>query len=424
MKKERDVRIVDIVKELYSKLIIICIFSVSIAVLFAGVKLFKNFSTRNNNVETVNSEDSMMLKKTRVYKAEYEGTKKYLDESILMTIDAFDVYANNSLYKIQGEKAFDLYGNLYEYISSNAWSKKINKMLPKEYSEAALSEIIKIDYNFDWNKAYLNSPYVERDSWYIGITFLGNSEEMVSDLQSAFTSVIYEYVDSLETSIDIEIVSNEVINYYDKELAEEKSDIYQLNRDYENIVAQLSRSLNEAEKASLNGQELVVEQKNIKEGVVKYLIFGLVAGVVLICSWITFRFVYSNKLKSSESLVNYNDLLLFGELNNENDETKIKSEIELFCRNHEIKNLYITSSIENIETIKNINQIKNMFKGIDISVAFGKSCIYDNEQTKKMADAEAVLLIESIGHSDERRIDELLDVSIIISANVIGVIVV
>ena len=169
---------------------------------------------------------------------------------------------------------------------------------------------------------------------------------------------------------------------------------------------------------------------------VKFLILGVMVGFFLVCAWIVCKMIFALKLQNAEEIRNMYGICMLGEikipnqkkrflasvdrllLSLKNKEKKmiaqdqqikvIAAKVALSCKQRGVSCVYMTGSeFEKAEkTI--IDQLKREFLAQNIKVQDGVNMVYDASSLKSGMENGNLLLVEQLGISSYREIEDEL----------------
>ncbi len=192
-------------------------------------------------------------------------------------------------------------------------------------------------------------------------------------------------------------------------------------------------ALFELEASKINGAELEEDLPSVS---VKFLIVGVMAGFFLVGAWIVLMMIFSTKLQKSEEIQNIYGIHMLGEIKIPDQKKRflasidrlllslknkgkkkigqeqqikvIATKIALSCKQRGVSSIYMTGSEYEKADKTIMEQLKREFRAQDIEVNDGGNMAYDASSLKSGIENGTLLLVEQIGISAYREIEDEL----------------
>ena len=277
---------------------------------------------------------------------------------------------------------------------------------------------------------------------------------------------LIKYCESNQNIVAHELIINKenYNNVIDNDLAKLQNDFTSQIYSFQYQINVLEAGFNENEKQYIkaylsekkkSGQDV----ENIQvESIVKtapcvskkMIVVGFVIGVILVCVWTMLKYIFTGKLRSSDDLIEYYQLQLFGiqtnkynggmpkgidkliyniecrnrkKLDIEEQKKVIISSISLRCQQSNIQEVIITGTdIENID-IGYLDEIKSGLTENGITVTIEDNIYYYPEALQNAAKVKNIIIIETVDSSIEKEIENILLKAKEYSINVMGAVV-
>lgn len=376
---------------------------------------------------------------------DYIGQLDYLQNSLLMTMDPYDVSVARLQYWVDTDYKVD-------YTGVNG------KDLTADMVEAYLNRV----EDDGWKKAGLKKAGADTELRYFN--------EMVTtiDANSSFT-IIVKYSDQKQLRTIIAALEEDLEEYQDKvteifgkhtlALVNESvettvdNDIYntQYNRrnillNLENNIASYKAAFNEDQKSLYAGQ-ILVDEDELSEGEndseqagdeaedlapltpqirVKNILLGAILGAFLVCMIRAMVYILSGKLKAEDNVEAYLGVAGLGGIAENKKEQKgafgkldawldslsrrnignltkeqqlkmVASNILLYCEKDNRKQIYLNSSVNCLE--EKAGELVRMLEERGIEVKDGFSILQDASAMEEMSKTDGVVFMEEAGKS-------------------------
>ena len=182
----------------------------------------------------------------------------------------------------------------------------------------------------------------------------------------------------------------------------------------------------------------------------KWALIGFVLGIMLVCFWELMKYIFSDKLHSSDDLTDYLHLQIFGHqltgekkespkgidgliyklenrnkkvLSPEDQKEIIISGIRLYCEQNNLKEIVLTGTdIEGIDDAY-IDEIKCSLNNAGINVSVEKNIYYYPESLQNCVKTPNIVLFETIESSIVNEIENVLVKAKEYNINVLGAVV-
>lgn len=339
-----------------------------------------------------------------------ESTEKYLNESILMTIDPYnhnigylDIYVD-SLYEINPQLYLQTPNKIYSIMKSydtrlrnTVLYEKIADGLGIDIAVKYIKEIVRHSYNID--------------TGYITFTIVMNEVSDIEKIADIITEFIYDNYESINQEI-----AEHTINVYDVNPVLNIDEGLKNNQQNHKFDISDEQTKLEYTQYSLKAlkQPIKVEFNNIysiNEGIKAFIIYGVVTGIIGV-GFIVIGYLLSKKLQSiayledkykilalavrpiTQNRSNKIDNMIFKMIDTDiKSEEKFKEYLSVISQKIANPNqkIHITGTID-IKDIKEIHEI--ITTHTENTITFGGFITKDEQSMYSLRDADVVVLVE------------------------------
>ncbi len=377
---------------------------------------------------------------------ELGGLEMYLDNSVLMQIDAYHKNRTVMLYGIHHAKRQELAAITESYLSfllhggaADALKKSGSRW---NMDKSCLAELI-----YAYQKTY-SSPYQlavedladERQTaeslFYVEIT--GKNAAQTAQLAQDVQDVLEEYFSAVSRTAgnhQIALISEMESVTADTSLQAQQHEKKALLSSNRTSLRAMTDAFNEKQMAAYMEAAGVKDSRKGQENEeilqapalnAKYILLGLLGGIFVYCAVFSCGYLFRDTVKSSEEMKRMYTLPVYGSvyLKNETGRAQVLNRIRLACKNQGIKKLCAASEFafeeQERECMKSIaKQLKDW--GIDIVISENASA--DTAMWDMIADTGNVLLLCKIDVTTHRMIDEAMSFYMENAIAVAGVVV-
>ncbi len=377
---------------------------------------------------------------------ELGGLEMYLDNSVLMQIDAYHKNRTVMLYGIHHAKRQELAAITESYLSfllhggaADALKKSGSRW---NMDKSCLAELI-----YAYQKTY-SSPYQlavenladERQTaeslFYVEIT--GKNAVQTAQLAQDVQDVLEEYFSAVSKTAgnhQIALISEMESVTADTSLQAQQHEKKALLSSNRASLRAMTDAFNEKqmaaymEAAGVKDSRKGQENEEIRQAPAlnaKYILLGLLGGIFVYCTVFSCGYLFRDTVKSSEEMKRMYTFPVYGSvyLKNETGRAQVLNRIRLACKNQGIKKLCAASEFafeeQERECMKSIaKQLKDW--GIDIVISENASA--DTAMWDMIADTGNVLLLCKIDVTTHRMIDEAMSFYMENAIAVAGVVV-
>ncbi|MCR5324878.1 MAG: hypothetical protein K6E85_16600 [Lachnospiraceae bacterium] len=390
-------------------------------------------------------------------KKQMNDLSKYMRDSILMNLDAYNVGTLYMVWELSNET--NSYGNLLTAYTGYATGIEFAKTIAEEngFADEQYDDVI---YNELLASAALNGSQFH-------ITYQYKDTAVLEKIAATITKLIenknVELAGKLGQhsikciEIAVSVKSNTALgnskNSYQQNITNYNNQINTNKTKFAETAAQLNlyNSLADIEdggtgavKATLPAEPKVQEPKPLRSKAVYYAI-GLIVGLIISLGTIYIQMLFSTKLQKTDELENIYSLKLFGSLpkkralhidrliytlkNRKQAPKDIVEHIAMIvgciskaCEEQGYKKLTIIGTNPIKKDENTINNIISGLKEKGISTVYGGNIISDKKAMDAAMTADAVLIIENIGVSAYRLVNRECSNMAVLKISTVGVI--
>lgn len=407
------------------------------------------------------AEDKQVLHAVNVYQKyqnNYESREKYLEQSIKMQIDPNRVPKVSVQYFIDNH-----YEVVYPVMSKKNTTKDIiNSFIHRLYDKTIyeqISEAAGLQKEDSYIKELIEVIYIEPD--FMTINVIGRNQEEASAIAEVLCSSIDGIASDLKEiygDFSITQTSYQYSENSNQDLLTEKqnqiSTLESINNSCSSLVSKLTEEqkkdfdrLIEMNQGDTKESELEADVPKEETGVsvsilqLKYLILGLIAGLFLYCAVFLLYYIFGGKIRVEEDMKKTFHVSVIGSVYSPDRKKKIMNAVDEMILNladsrrkyltfeenmqmisagaanaaikNQYKNIMITGSsfapdCRNIQ--ESLIRSLNEGSGVSLQADCGKAVFLDSVSQNKLAETDAVILIEKAGISYYKDIQEELEI--------------
>lgn len=436
---EREINLLELVWDvLFGWRQIICC-GIVFAVLISGVKYIidiKGYRPEQNvdiikqdEVELTTREKEQISNAQEIIKR-LEEYQNYLDTSAAMQINPYEKHIIELQYYVKSDYTFNytqdsqndytssLVALYYNYIVGGEMSQAVIEGADLSISQADISELWSVGWNgnsISIKITELEEEKLERIAEIVK-SQLGKKEIELQKIGSHELKLLGEAQNVVVDTAIIDrknVISNNIISMNT-----------QLNSLKMNMTEQQLNILNSDLEEDLDSETVA----NIPPSVSKrYILLGMVLGIVIVCIWIVCKAIFTVKLQNSEEIRTLYNMRLLGEITVRSSKKRflcvideklitiknrrkkklttdqqikiLAANIALSCKQRGIDCIYITGSeYENVD-VETLNMLKEELYSQSVQVKEGGNIFYDAESLKQGTEIGNMLFVEQIGQS-------------------------
>ncbi len=440
---------------------IICL-GIIFALLLGGMKYFLSSrsyqASQNIDVEEIREElekeELEKLSDAEQMQIRIDDTEKYMENSALMQINAYEKPVLEIQYYIKSDyiinytkdskrdytdKVTTLYNN---YINSGDLAQKV-------IEEAGLS-ITKGDF-----KELLQVSQISETLY---ISFSYQDTDKLQDISNVIKSLLEQKSSELQEvgSHKLELISESQNMIVDSTLIEKKNNMASNVSTLKTQLQTLKAGMTPEQLAVFNSdiEEIRGEKEETEEAPgfsIKFLILGAFAGIFLACAWIACRMLFTARLQNAEEIRSMYGIRLLGEVNLSTEKKRflsvidkmilkvknrrkknltvekqikvVSANIALSCRQQGIDCIYMTGSeYEKIDTAV-LDRIKKELSAQKIEVKEGENITYDAASLQAGIETGTILFVEQKGQSIYDEIYNEINLTREQKGNILGAVV-
>ena len=440
-KKEIDLELKDILLEFLRRWKIIVLFSIIFGLVFGAMRYRKDYAAAHipaPEVKNTTLEDAYADLDKDQYervilavslKAAIDSKSLYMNESVLMNINAHAEDAVILQYSVEGAEAENIVNSYVNYINSGSIVSDINKE-GVHVAEGYLSELIEVLPN-QTEDAMKNFT----------VKVMNSDAESVGLLADAVNDQLTTYAANFNENNQTHILnldSRKQVQIIDEALAEKQDAYAQETEDQQNKLASIKADMNanqlrvyldmekdifiwgddeeeqtETAEDSVSGTEVVKVSINKKQ-----IMIGAVAGAAIAVVYIFLAYLLSTRIRTKDEVESIYQTRLLGTVRKEEKDHPIEkfvwklenfghkkllyeqqvqmliSNIYIACRDRKTDSIYLSGSI--LETVDKdlLTMLEAGLKQKNIHVVFGDAINYNAEELLRAAEVGSVIFIE------------------------------
>lgn len=390
--------------------------------------------------EMTDEEIKAVAKVVRLEK-EYDQQLEYMESSMIMTMDPYDVNIAKLQYWVDTDYRVDYAGITPKDATGDIVDSYINRIEDNAWRKRALKAA-----GADMELAYFSEV--------LGISDLGNSftviikygeEEPLRKMIAVLEEELESYKDSLEGIFgehSLNLVNESVETVVDNDIYNQQQSRKNNLINLENNIASYKNAFSDNQKSLYAGEILVNEDGSEEDNTedtqelavvpptpavrVKYILLGAVLGAFLVCMVRAMMYILSGRLKAEDAADAYVGVTSlgcieeekkqaagafgrldawidsfskrnYGNLTKEQQIEMVVSNISLYCEKGDMKTIYLNSSVNCTE--EKGKEIKQLLKEKGLEVREGFSILQDAKALEDMSRADGVVFLEQAGKS-------------------------
>lgn len=443
-------------------------------VVFGSIGYLKSFRYVESVKQTLNKEDEIdwnerfktlrqklsdrELSEVDDFAETYKVYRKYLKNSLSYNLKSIKMQLNPSAVPtLTAEYYIDCnYETVYPVISKNDLSNEIAASYVEKINNQSVGEQIIEELNWDTEEAYvqelINACVINSSQNIFRVSVIAPDQvscetimrilsELITDTTQEFEDIYGDFtINELSKQFSVE-ANPELLTFQQSQASNTNNVKYTIT----NVIS----GLNDAQKEyyyALLDYDLYTNDDTIDnlDGTesdefsetdlptvdifnIKYILFGMIIGVCIICAYIILRYLLSPTLRVKDDIQGVYGVPVLGCLNMNNSFSKIFSFIDrliyslfkpkdarfteeeqkrMICagiritaQKEKLNKIFITGTCcgNDIEEVK--NTLCEELKNENSSVISGKSVIYDPESLENMVGSDGVVFIEKIASS-------------------------
>lgn len=446
---EKEIDFSDLFKHLLMSWKMIVIFAVIGAILGNGVGIYgsvKQIKEKKNEVVLTQAEkeelaakaaeDAIKKAKKSLSQREIDETERaimlyrsaqekynkeleYMDNSILMSLDANNVatikmqYAVDNHYSVE-YPVIDKKDNT-SLIAQSICSMIVDEELVQNLADSMefegasnyIEELIKVD----WSNGTVSITILLADKVYSDDVMQKVNERVLKiskELRGIYGEFDVNKIDfSCKYQVDTEVLDKQTsqlasLNSMKKTMLEQTSGLSDNQKEYYAAI------LDESNKYDIDSLDEEMDGSGIQDNIewihLKYLLLGLLVGVFLICGFKMLFYIVSDSLKTKEDLERYFNLALLGEVSlggkDKLEQLQIlTTTIQLKAKSCNIHKLYLATTSEGAEMASLLEELKTSL-GDSVEVIKCGTKLHSNAAALvEMTEMDGVILVEQKGKS-------------------------
>lgn len=325
---------------------------------------------------------------------EIENLQKYVDEALYMKLDAVNLQAATAQYAVTG--AQDTGGALNAMVNYLAYGN-VQECLEAEFGSLEAGYIREL-LSWSINGNILNITVLHYDKEQ-GRKILETVQKGLAGHVPEIEKIYGEFsLQQLESTFytkkdnDVTNVQNgklDALKNYNISLADYKS---KLASNKSSKADYIENSQPEVMEASASGKILVI----------KYTIFGIIAGCIIPLAVLSLRYLLSDRIRSEKELV-YADMPVFSCKSRKEDGISDTitgiAELKLLAKKYCAEGFYLNLLSENEAVLKTVNEIIKALKENGITVASGAASGKDEDTLERMMEKKYAVMVIKAGEN-------------------------
>lgn len=401
------------------KRIAVCAFV--FAVVIGGYGFLRD---RSSPDEMTESEKQAVISAV-LLKNETKGLETYLDNSVLMQLDPYQMARYTMLYRIDHVKVQELPAVMESFLNfilsggaADALAESGSWQLDKSY----LAELITA-YQKTYSFPYLINADEQTDSrmtdslFYVEVTGknAGEAEKMALDIQR----ILKKYaaaVSETAGSHRLELVSSMESITADSGLQTQQHDKKALLSSNKVSLKAMKDAFSKEQMAAYQeaagieeGEQEAVLDKTSGYGV-KYGFLGLIGGIFVYCCFFACCYLFSDKVKSIEELKRMYAFSVYGGIAPDNPKDQMMNRIRLACQKQGIKRLCAAADFTlNMQERECLKSIAKELKGQGIEMTVAENAVADTAVWDSLTETGKILMVCRIGTTTHHMIDDAME---------------
>lgn len=393
--------------------------------------------------EQLTEEEQLQIQETKAVQTALDESRKYMQDSVLMSVDP---YAENVLvlqFYVDSDYQFnytqdnstdytpDIVTAYGDYVTNGKIAQRVVEVLDLEYEAHYVQELISVELMSASEIFSVEVIYPEADVF-------SNIAQVIQEELAVQTEEISQSIGSHTLKL---LSQNETVRT-DSDLASSQKSARDMVINYRTQLQTLKAAMSETQLKVLetgyvetDGDEETVRVMPVKPSIsMKYVLLGIIAGLLLGILWIVCKSFFTNRLQFADDLTNLYGLRSFGSYRTEKKrfvvdaflwklktrkEKKLTQEeyfdiicanLELICKSANISRLYLCGTVMEQIGAKLPESIADKLKGAGIDVLCGNDVRYDMRSLRDMKEVGNAVLLEQVGVSGYQEIEKELKV--------------
>ena len=422
LKREQiEVNIVELLKYILSKALLIILISVVFAVAIPTVKYISDKNSakdmQNELNQGVNATTKLQdyIDRLDIYEKIYLSELEYRENSILMQLDYKKINEAVLQFNVNAseEHVFDVVTAVSSYGTDGGLFADIYKV-DNAINEEYLSEIIKVA-----GSGYSSSEV----SAVISVKIYGLNEESCKKYAGLVTNALLAYSDVLQTAG----IENNLVKYYESYAVIQDTNVWNSQKNHNTTVSEILTDISNLEiTISTLRNQGYMSADEVQSGMLldnvtfefKYVILGFAVGVILAILVIAVKYIVSEKIKYEREFWEISGVDYIGNI------SKRSNDVQLDRLYYKIKSMCELCNTDKVTFIGD-------FRGYDKKVLsdFNKSgltindigdVVNDVEALKKFEINDNVIITVSENITSYRELEELVKLCAVKQSNVLG----
>lgn len=462
--KEREIDIKDLFWEIAYAWRLILISIIVMALLCGGYGFWKIVRQKQMQeaqelvpIDTVKGnlteEELDDIERLMFYDALLQDQETYYENSILMNVNPYEKqsivleYCIDTQYEINFQEPIkaDITSKLItayrEYFNQNAYMEDVNDSLSQQIEERYVSEVV---------------HFYAYDSGVFTLTIIGIDEQQANEIADAVSTA----VESCKTQQEQLIGPHKLIMLdryetctVDEDLMEKQLECIQ---DIEEIKKQQATLL-----SSLTPQQILVYNGTLEhsetigttametyESIIKYVFLGMALGFLASCLWISCKFIYGRCIHSAKEIREIYAVRCLGSIGYERKQKKLlpfvdrwfdvwrrnhnfsmeeqveqcKVRVKMLCKQEAIDKLVVITSLSLHEKERaSLFELLKQLEDSGISSRLYENVLENMESMEEISDMDHVLILERIGNTQYKTLEEEISVCMYYNIHLLGV---
>lgn len=442
-KKEIDLELKDILLEFLRRWKVIVLFAVVFGLAFGAIRYRKDYVTahipapevKNTTLEEAYADldkDQIERVITAVQlKAAIDSKSAYMNESVLMRVDAHAEDAVILQYTVESGEAGEVVNNYVNYINSGSIIADLNKD-GLEAADHYLAELISV---------VPNQTTDAMSNFTVKVVY--DDAEHAAILADAVDAQLAEYAKQLNQNGRehfLSLDSRNQVQVVDEELAKKQDDYAKETADQQNDLASIKTNMNAnqlrvyldmerevftwgdtdtEEAAQTDEEEVTSEVQAVSVSVNKrQILMGAVVGAALAVVYIFLAYLLSTRVRTKEEIVSLYQVRILGtarkdqkkhvvadlvwklenlghkKLSSEQQVQMIVSNIYISCKDRQTDTVYLTGSIMDSVDKEFLAMLEEGLKQKNIRTVHGGAINYNAEELLHAAETGTVVFVE------------------------------
>lgn len=458
---EREIDIKDLFWEMAYRwrLILICVILIT---LLCGAYGFWHITRQRNarhtqeqiDVDSIKStlteEESREIDRLILYDNLLQEKNNYYDNSILMHIDPYNIqtvvleycidtqYEMNMSESVKADITPKLIAAYREYFMQDVYLEDITELLTQQIEKKYLSELISFQAD---------------DSGVFTLLIIGTNQEQADELADAVNLAVESCKIQQEQMIgphNLIVLDRYETCMIDETLLTKQLECLQSINTIKNNQSTLISNLTPQQTIVYNDTCLEDEEVTTiesQDSIKKYILFGIVLGIFIPCLWTACKFIYGRFLHSTKEIQELYAVRCLGCIGYEHKRYELFSfvdhwfdvcrghqintraeqiercylKVKMLCKQEAIDKLAIITSLSLHEKEKDcLSELLNQLKTAGISSRLYEKVLDNMESMEQIADQDHVLILEQIGNTSYKTLEEEIAVCMYHNTHILG----